>query len=321
MSASVSAVGWSLLVVALIAGAIVNAAEPLKEVRVGSSNISVTNVVAFYARDRKFFEAEGFDVKMIIIRTEAALAALASGELDYATLSTSAVEGALKGMPIRLIAVTNKYPLQGLVVRKGIGSIADLRGRKLSVSSFGGATYGVALYLLKSHGLRPKEDVAIIAGGSNPARVAAVKQGIVDAALVSAPDDIRMAAEGMNILADVAMDYRLPWGGLSATQTKIRTARQDTEKFVRAALRATRAITEPQNKSDVTAWIGKFFKLDERVADEFYRRLVPSLNPSGVVERDKVKLIVDSAIERGLTDKPMDPDAVSDFSIARQMRF
>jgi hypothetical protein len=57
------------------------------------------------------------------------------------------------------------------------------------------------------------------------------------------------------------------------------------------------------------------------VTDEFYRRLVPSLNPSGVVERDKVKLIVDSAIERGLTDKPMDPDAVSDFSIARQMRF
>src|ERR1051325_4682375 len=311
---------WSLVLCLLLVAAGVEA-EPLKEVRVGSSNISVTNVVAFYARDRKFFEAEGFDVKMIIIRTEAALAALSAGELDYATLSTSAVEGALKGMPIRLIAVTNKYPLQGLVVRKGISSIADLRGKKLSVSSFGGATYGVALYLLKSHGLRPKEDVAIIAGGSNPARVAAVKQVIVDAALVSAPDDIRMAAEGMNILADVANDYRLPWGGLSATQSKIRTAHQETEKFVRAALRATRAITEPQNKSDVTGWLGKFFTLDEKMADEFYRRLVPSLNASGVVDRDNVILIIDSAVERGLTDKPLDPDAVSDFSIARQLRF
>ena len=90
-----------------------------------------------------------------------------------------------------------------------------------------------------------------------------------------------MAAEGMNILADVAMDYRLPWGGMSATQTKMRTAHQDTEKFLRAALRATRAITEPQNKRDVTSWIGKFFKLDEKLADEFYRRLVPSMNPAG----------------------------------------
>ena len=133
----------SFVLLVVITGAVANAAEALKEIRVGSSNISVTNVVAFYARDRKFFEAEGFDVKMIIIRTEAALAALSAGELDYATLSTSAVEGALKGMPIRLIAVTNKYPLQGLVVRKGIGTIADLRGKKLSVSSFGGATYAV----------------------------------------------------------------------------------------------------------------------------------------------------------------------------------
>ena len=29
------------------------AAQSLKEIRVGSSNISVTNVVAYYARDRK----------------------------------------------------------------------------------------------------------------------------------------------------------------------------------------------------------------------------------------------------------------------------
>jgi len=82
-----------------------------------------------------------------------------------------------------------------------------------------------------------------------------------------------------------------------------------------------RAITDPQNKADVTSWIGRFFKLDENLADDFYRRLVPSLNPSGVVERDKIKLIIDSAVERGLTDKALDPDAVVDFSIVKQMRF
>ena len=48
---------------------------------------------------------------------------------------------------------------------------------------------------------------------------------------------------------------------------------------------------------------------------------MPSLNPSGVVERDKIKLIIDSAVERGLTDKALDPDAVVDFSIVKQLRF
>ncbi len=297
------------------------AAQSLKEIRIGSSNISVTNVCAFYARDRKFFEAEGFDAKIIIVKTEAALAALSAGDLDYSTLSTSSIEATLKGMPLRVIAVTNKHPLLGLVVRKGINSVADLRGKKLSVSSFGGATYGAAVYLLKNHGLRPKEDVTILAGGTNSIRIAAVKQGTVDAVLLSSPEDIKAAAEGLRILVDVGNDYRLPWGGISATQVKIRRSGAETEKFVRAVLRATRAITEPQNKNDVTSWVGKFFNLDEKVSDEFYRRLIPSLNPSGIVERDKIKLVIDSAIERGLTDKPLDPDAVTDFSIAKQLRF
>jgi hypothetical protein len=32
-------------------------------------------------------------------------------------------------------------------------------------------------------------------------------------------------------------------------------------------------------------------------------------------------LIIDSAIERGLTDKPLDPDVVADFAIVKQLRF
>jgi ABC-type nitrate/sulfonate/bicarbonate transport system substrate-binding protein len=296
-------------------------AQPLKEIRIGSSDITVSNLCTFYARDRKFFEAEGMDVKIIIVKTEAALAALGVGELDYSTLSTSSIEATLKGMPLRLIAVTNRQPLLGLLVRKGINSVSELRGKKLSISSYGGAIYGAAVYLLKNHGLKPKEDVTILAGGSNSARAAALKQGAVDAALLSSPDDIRAAGEGFRILLDVGNDYRLPWGGVSTTTGKIRGSPPEVEKVLRAVLRATRAITELRNKDEVTSWIGKFFKLDRAMAEEFYRRLVPSLNPGGITERDKIKLVIDNAVERGLTDKPLDPDAVVDFSIAKQLRF
>ncbi len=297
------------------------AAAQLKEIRIGSSNISVTNLASFYARDRKFFEVEGFDVKMIIIKTEAALPALTAGDLDYSTLSTSAIEATLKGMPLRVIAVTNKHPLLGLVVSKGINQVSQLRGRKISVSSFGGATYGAAVYLLKNHGLRPKQDVTILAGGSNSFRVAALKQEAVDAVLLSSPEDIKAEAEGFRILLDVGSDYRLPWGGVSTTKSKIDRYGAEVEKFVRAVLRATRAITEPQNKNDVTNWLGKFFNLAPKLSDEVYRRLIPSLNPGGVVERDKIKMVIDGAVERGLTDKPLDPDAVVDFSIPKKLAF
>jgi ABC-type nitrate/sulfonate/bicarbonate transport system substrate-binding protein len=308
----------ALLLTLLIPGLAL--AQTLKPMLIGSSNISVANVVAYYARDRKFFEAEGFDAKIIIVKTEAALAALAAGDLDYSTLSTSSIEGTLKGLPLRLVAVTNKHPLLGLVVRKGIHRVADLRGKTLSVTSFGGATYGAALYLLKNHGLRPKQDLTIVAGGTNSVRIGALKQGAVDAVLLSSPDDIKAAGEGFNILVDVGSDYHLPWGGISTPQSKIDRHGPEVEKFVRGVLRATRAITEPQNKNDVTAWLGKFFALDAKMSDEFYRRLIPSLNPSGIVERDKIRLVIDSAVERGLTDKPLEPEAVVDFSLAKKMR-
>ena len=314
-----SVIGLALILVLSVP--VLASAQSLKEIRIGSTDITVSNFSSFYARDRRFFEAEGFDMKMVIIKTEVALAALAAGDLDYSTLSTSSVEGTLRGIPLRLLAVTNRYPLLGLVVRKGINSVGDLKGKKLSISSFGGAVYGAALYLLRNHGLRPKEVVAILAGGTNSARIAALKQGLVDAALITAPDDLRALGEGYRILIDVGSDYGLPWGGISASLNKIRRDPGEVEKFLRAVLRGVRAITEPQNKNDVTRWIGKFFKLDEKLADDFYRRLVPSLNPSGLVERDKIKLIIDSAVERGLTDKPLDPDAVVDFSIVRQLRF
>jgi len=138
---------------------------------------------------------------------------------------------------------------------------------------------------------------------------------------MTAPDDLRALGEGFRILVDVGQRLSAAVGeALVLRRTRFAATPDEVERFLRAVLRAVRAVTEPQNKSDVTRWIGKFFKLDERLADEFYRRLVPSLNPSGWVERDKVKLIIDSAVERGLTDKPLDPDAVTDFSIVRQLK-
>jgi ABC-type nitrate/sulfonate/bicarbonate transport system substrate-binding protein len=128
------------------------AGQPLKEILIGSSNFSYTNFSTFYARDRKFFEGEGFSHKIIVVKTEAALPAMATGQLDYTTLTTSTIEAALVGMPLRLVAVANQQPLWGVVARKGITRVQELKNKKLGISSYGGATYGAALTVLKAYG-------------------------------------------------------------------------------------------------------------------------------------------------------------------------
>lgn len=293
-------------------------AQALKEIRIASSNISITNLPMFYARERKFFEREGFDAKIIIVQTNAGLAALTNGDVDYGTFSTSAIEATLKGMPIRLLAVTTEYPPASLVVRKEIMKVTDLKGKKLGVNSYGGTAYGTATFVLKHYGLNPK-DVTILATGDTAARIAALKFRSVDAAIITPPGDMKAVALGdFKILLDAGTIYKLPSGGISAAQKKISENSAEVRKVVRALVRATKFIIDPQNKNDVVNYIVTFFKLDKNSADEFYAKLIPSLSPTGIVDRDKIKLVIDGAVERGLTTKPLDPDMVVDFSFAKE---
>src|SRR5215813_3595564 len=98
--------------------------QGLKEIRIGTSDVTSTNFSIYYAKDRGLFEKEGLDPKMIIVKAEAILAALSAGELGYTTFSTSAVEATLVGMPFRLVAVANEQPVWGLVVPKSVSQVS-----------------------------------------------------------------------------------------------------------------------------------------------------------------------------------------------------
>ncbi len=290
----------------------------LQEIRIGSSDISFSNFTVYYARDRKFFKKEGLDPKIIIVKTEAALPALSTGELDYTTFSTSTIDAALRGMPLRLVAVTLQQPVVSLVVREGIKHVSDLKGKKLGISSYGGLIHVAAVYTLKHYGLSPK-DVTLLATGPGVTGLAALRKGVIDAAVLGSPHDLQAVKEGFKALLDIGTIYKLPFGGISTTLTKIRENPREVKKVIMAVLQATKFVVDPQNKDDVINYTAAFFKVDRSSAAEFYRRLVPALNPSGIVDRDRITLAIDSAVERGLIDRPLDPDAVVDFSFAKEL--
>jgi hypothetical protein len=108
-------------------------------------------------------------------------------------------------------------------------------------------------------------------------------------------------------------------GGVSTSVAKIQSDPEEVRKTVAAVVKASRAIIDPKNKPDVVGYITSFFKLDRGTAEEFYQRIVPSLSSTGLVGRDKIKLVIDGAVERGLTTKAPDPDAVVDFSFLKEL--
>jgi hypothetical protein len=74
---------------------------------------------------------------------------------------------------------------------------------------------------------------------------------------------------------------------------------------------------DPQNKPEVTKYISRVFNLNPASTEQFYGRFVSTLSRTGKVEMDKIKLIVDDALERGIISKPVDPETLVDYSFAK----
>ena len=87
----------------------------------------------------------------------------------------------------------------------------------------------------------------------------------VDAALIAAPGDIKVAEEGYPILLDAGTIYKLPMGGISTSMAKIQGNRDEVRKVIGAVVRASKFIIDPQNKEDVSTDIRTFFNLDRGV--------------------------------------------------------
>lgn len=286
---------------------------------IGSSTVSFSSFSTYYAADRGFFKREGLEPKMTVTKTEAAIAALNAGGLDYTTFSTSTIDAALRGFPIRLLAVFVRQPVMGLIVQPGITSVRELKGKKVAVSSFGGLTYTTAVEVFKHFGLEAPKDVTLLAAGSNSARIAGLKKKAFEGAFISAPLDIRATQEGLKMLLEAGTISKYPYGGFSTTVKKIRENPTQVKKALRAVVLATRAVVDPQNKDDVVQYIMKSFKLDHDGSTAFYERLVPAMNPTGIVAMGEIQRAIDSAVKKGVTDKPRAADQIVDFTFAREI--
>lgn len=204
-----AALGTPLLVPAL-QGCADASADPSK-LRLGYF-ANVTHAPALVGTGKGFFAKELNGVRIdtqVFDAGPAAVQALLAGALDIAYLGPNPAITAwvrTKGAGVRLIAGA-AWGGAALVVRPGIHSVEDLRGRAVATPQSGG-TQDVALrYLLRRHGVR-------IGGGrdevealwmANSQTLDQFRQGRLDAAYLPEPWVSRLVLEaGARVLVDEA---------------------------------------------------------------------------------------------------------------------
>lgn len=152
-----------------------------------------------------FFKAERLNVSVQFNNGGgAALQSVATGAADYGLSSPENLwNGIATGMPLRgySVILTNSIYHNGIGVRSDspITSIAQLKGKKIGVSSFTSGSFPSAKAKIASAGLDPDKDVTFVPIGNGGPAANAIQKGQVDAAVTTETQWAQIKALGVNV--------------------------------------------------------------------------------------------------------------------------
>ncbi len=284
-----------------------------QKVRIAVATNSMAFLVPFVAKDRGFYLKQGSEVEIIQMRPNIAMAALLSGDIDYAELIGSVIRSAARGLPVRAISTSIKAPFFSIVAQTKYKSIKDLKGTVIGVASIGGTNQISTRITLKQFGLDPDKDIKFLAIGDEKVMYDAFKFGRVDSISIAPPFSVQLKREGYPLLANTADHAVIPFSGLGATIERIKTNRAQVKRILRAEVEALRYIqNNPAGTADV---IRKRFKMDEKLARESYDVVVNAFSRDGRVPLDGVDILLQ--IEKDAKQIPANitPPMVVDSSL------
>ena len=167
-----------------------------------------------------------------------ALQALVAGQLDlFVGGSSTAISSQLTDTPVKVVSMNSVLNTDGLYCKSTIKTGADVKGKSIAISTFGGTSHGSALIAAGLLGYTSK-DVVIKEVGNEGTRIAALKGGSVDCAVVGLQQDADLKAVGLNLIVDVTKGGQWGRSGLMARTDFIQKNPNTVLNVVGAAVRA-----------------------------------------------------------------------------------
>ena len=230
------------------------------------------------AAERGFYKREGLDLELIFVRGAAtAVQALLANQIHFIFSIGPQMPAVWEGNDIMILAQQVGRPTFSLVVTPDIQQIADLKGKKLGVT-FGGSTAAGTKALLDLNKINPDKDVEYINFPGNEPKIAAMKQGIISAALLAPPADYLAMKSGLRRLVSLADVFKdTAFTGLAATAKTIKENPQMVKRMVRAIVRAV--IYTRDNPEDALQITMKSLKLERDAAQDAYQMIREALVP------------------------------------------
>lgn len=298
------------------------AQSALKKIRMGTSSTNVSYLALYAAMHRGFFKEEGIDLELIFMPANLASTAVLTGDIDYNGAVTGVIGAAVRGQPVKVLIFTVARPLLFLVSKKEIKEPRQLKGKKIAGSSPGGSATLLANQVLKQLGLEPGRDVSVLPmAGSAASRYAVLESGVVDASLLSVPENIVATEKGFNELIFLGDVVEFPQNGFGTSEKRIRENPDEVYRMVRATVRGLQFVWDKNNHEAVTNILMKQWKVDNRkMTAEMFRHASRVLTKDASVKNESVQVLIDLQRENARVTKPVSVAEVVDYSFVDKAR-
>lgn len=157
------------------------------------------------AENEGMFEKNGIKTEYQWLGSfEKATAAVRDGDADLAiTAPEDAISDYVSGGDLRIIAANSLRLPMSMIARPEIGSLAELRGKRIGTSSL---TAGTAIHvqmMLRQEGLSHPADYEFVLAGMHTTRWEALRNGEIDSAPQPAPWNFLAEREGYRSIGEV----------------------------------------------------------------------------------------------------------------------
>ena len=294
------------LAVGLAVGSAASAAETL---RVGKA---VGGAFSFVPLDigmrQGLFKQNGIEIDEIRFAGDAKLQqAMAADSIDIALGSGPGMAFIVKGSPVKAAAAMAGPPLLLMLVVRPDGpkTAADLKGKKVSVSTVGSLTYWLVSETSRQQGWGP-DGITIVPMGDAPPQIAALMRGDIDGAVIDISTALDLERQGkariLMRFGDIVKDFHIHV--IFATNKLIASKPDALRGFLKGWFETIAFMRA--NKAETVAIAAQVMNKDADITSRTYDELMPMFSDDGRFNPKALDTLAKSYVALKLL--PSEPD-------------
>ena len=294
-------------------------AQTLKKIRIGYPSLSFRQSHLWVGKEEGLFKKYGLDVEPIFLRGgQLAIQALAGGDPPIVSIG-AVVQANLQGFNLVLIASVETVYDQILFVRPGITQLEQLKGKRFGISGFGAATHYASIILFKHLNLEPIKDVALIPGGPDAERLAALAAGKIDATFFSssaAPVARKMGFTELLQIADLGVEVQ--GNGFATSRPFINSNRDAVKAALKGYVEGIHFIHH--NKQGAQRVFAKYMRTnDPDVLEDSYRGYIKMVPKKPYPTLKGIQFMLDMLAPQMPQAKSARPEQFVDLSFLQEL--